>query len=66
MPIYAFRCRDCGEHVDVHRNFHDIYEETCRCGGVMRKVFTVGGVAFKGNGFYRTDNGHAVHNTSEG
>lgn len=55
MPIYSFRCRDCGEYEDIHRNFDDTHEETCTCGGDMRKVFALNGVTFKGNGFYRTD-----------
>jgi len=56
MPIYMVKCRDCGEYEDIHRDFYDTDISACACGGERRKVYSVGGVTFKGNGFYRTDN----------
>lgn len=56
MPIYMVKCRDCGEYEDIHRNFHEDNIGQCNCGGDRRKIFNVGGVSFRGHGFYRTDN----------
>ncbi len=56
MPIYAVTCKDCGEYEDIHRNFYEDHIDRCECGGERRKVFSVGGVSFRGHGFYKTDN----------
>ncbi len=35
MPIYEYRCQDCGRRMTVlHRSIHNIQQPTCpRCGG---------------------------------
>jgi putative FmdB family regulatory protein len=55
MPIYTVTCKDCGEYEDILRNFYEDHIDNCACGGQRRKVFNIGGVSFRGNGFYRTD-----------
>ena len=56
MPTYEYRCKACGEHLEVVQSFKDEPLTTCpACGGPLRKVFGSIGVAFKGSGFYRTD-----------
>jgi putative FmdB family regulatory protein len=56
MPTYEYRCRDCGEPLEVVQSFHDAPLEVCpTCGGSLRKVFGAVGISFKGSGFYKTD-----------
>lgn len=59
MPIYLYRCRNCGVESDRHHSFDSSVEDLCECGGDLRRVYSVGGVTFKGNGFYRTDSANA-------
>lgn len=56
MPTYEYRCRDCGEHLEVVQSFRDDPLTDCpACGGSLRKVFGSIGITFKGSGFYKTD-----------
>ena len=56
MPVYAYKCRDCGTPLEVHQEFSDAPLTECPvCGGTLRKVFSAVGVTFNGSGFYRTD-----------
>lgn len=56
MPIYEYRCKDCGEHLDVVQAFSDDPLTECpACKGTLKKVFQPIGIAFRGSGFYRTD-----------
>src|SRR5689334_22841191 len=57
MPTYEYRCRSCGEHLEVVQSFKDDPLTVCpSCDGELRKVFSPIGIAFKGSGFYKTDN----------
>jgi putative FmdB family regulatory protein len=57
MPKYEYACKSCGEHTEVTQSFSDPPLTECpACGGPLRKVFSPPGIAFKGSGFYRTDN----------
>ena len=57
MPTYEYRCKDCGEDLEVVQAFTDDPLTECpTCGGELRKVFAVPGITFKGSGFYKTDN----------
>ena len=56
MPTYEYRCKDCGEHLEVVQSFRDDPLTECpRCSGTLKKVFQPIGIAFKGTGFYKTD-----------
>lgn len=57
MPTYEYACKDCGEHLEVVQSFKDDPLTECpSCKGTLRKVFSPIGIAFKGQGFYKTDN----------
>jgi len=57
MPTYEYRCKECGEHLEVVQAFTDDALTECpNCGGPLRKVFGNIGITFKGSGFYKTDN----------
>jgi putative FmdB family regulatory protein len=56
MPTYEYRCKDCGEPLEVVQSFSDDALTECpACGGNLRKVFGNVGISFKGSGFYKTD-----------
>jgi putative FmdB family regulatory protein len=56
MPVYAYKCRDCGGPLEVHQEFSDAALTDCpTCGGTLRKQYGSIGVTFNGSGFYRTD-----------
>ena len=57
MPTYEYRCKECGEELEVVQSFTDDALTECpTCGGPLRKVFGNIGITFKGSGFYKTDN----------
>jgi len=57
MPTYEYRCKECGEDLEVVQAFTDDALTECpKCGGQLRKVFGNIGITFKGSGFYKTDN----------
>jgi putative FmdB family regulatory protein len=68
MPTYEYRCRECGEELEVVQSFTDDPLTECpACGGSLRKVFGSIGVTFKGSGFYKTDSrGSSSKSSSSG
>ena len=56
MPTYEYRCKTCGQELEVVQSFTEDALTTCEaCGGQLRKVFGNVGIAFKGSGFYKND-----------
>jgi putative FmdB family regulatory protein len=57
MPIYTYRCENCGVQFDQKQKFTDSPLVTCpECGKkALRKVYQPVGIVFKGSGFYATD-----------
>lgn len=57
MPIYAYRCADCGHTKDVLRKLSDPPLTTCpACGAeAFEKQVTAAGFQLKGSGWYVTD-----------
>lgn len=58
MPVYTYRCEECGVQFEVSQRFSDEPLTRCpECGeSSLRKVYTPVGIVFKGSGFYATDN----------
>lgn len=54
MPLYSYRCADCGAVFDVAHGFDDD-APSCGCGGAAVRVFAPVGVKFVGSGFYSTE-----------
>ena len=66
MPIYGYRCEECGHELEVFQSMSDAPLKVCpKCGGVLRKLLYPVGVQFKGSGFYTTDyrNGRGADKT---
>ena len=58
MPVYEYRCRDCGHEFEIQQSMSDDTLTVCpSCSGDLRKVFSPVGIAFKGSGFYKNDSG---------
>jgi putative FmdB family regulatory protein len=58
VPIYEYRCDECGDSFEVLQRMSDDPLETCKkCGGTLRKVLHPVAIHFKGSGFYTTDYG---------
>lgn len=56
MPLYDYRCAQCGKTAEIRHGFNDTYAEPCpECGGEMGRVFNPAPIVFKGSGFYITD-----------
>jgi putative FmdB family regulatory protein len=57
MPTYEYRCKKCGEHIEVVQSFNDApLKVHSGCKGQLVKVFSPVGIVLKGSGFYKTDN----------
>ncbi|HEY0426349.1 MAG TPA: FmdB family zinc ribbon protein [Pyrinomonadaceae bacterium] len=56
MPIYEYKCLDCGAHVEKMQKISDAPLTVCEsCGGKMKKQLSLSGFQFKGEGWYVTD-----------
>lgn len=57
MPIYAYRCDDCGFAKDVLQKMSDPVLTDCpECGkATFKKQLTAAGFQLKGTGWYATD-----------
>ena len=57
MPIYTYRCDNCGVQFDRQQKFSDQPLTRCpECSKkALRKVYQPVGIVFKGSGFYATD-----------
>jgi putative FmdB family regulatory protein len=57
MPIYAYRCDDCGFAKDVLQKISDAPLTVCEACGhpTFRKQLTAAGFQLKGTGWYVTD-----------
>jgi putative FmdB family regulatory protein len=56
MPLYEYRCDDCGDIFEVIQKFSDeplsVHEG---CGGKVVRVLSAPALQFKGTGWYVTD-----------
>lgn len=56
MPLYEYRCDDCGSLSELLQRVDDPPAETCSdCGGKLRKLISAPAFQFKGSGWYVTD-----------
>lgn len=56
MPIYEYKCQQCGEHLEVRQSVSDKPLSTCqKCHGKLEKQWSLSGFQFKGAGWYVTD-----------
>ncbi len=56
MPLYEYKCANCGQHVEILQRVSDKpYTHCPKCGGEMKKLISSPAIQFKGPGFYKTD-----------
>ena len=57
MPLYSYRCNNCGVQIERRQGFDDPQLKKCpECGeNELRKLYSPVGILFKGPGFYATD-----------
>jgi putative FmdB family regulatory protein len=56
MPIYEYKCQQCGAHFEKRQSVSDEPLTTCeKCHGKLEKQWSLSGFQFKGAGWYVTD-----------
>jgi putative FmdB family regulatory protein len=56
MPIYEYKCQQCGAHFEKRQSVSDEPLTTCeKCHGRLEKQWSLSGFQFKGAGWYVTD-----------
>lgn len=56
MPLYEYRCSDCGQLTEVIQKFSDEPLSTCTdCGGRVERLLSAPAIQFKGAGWYVND-----------
>ncbi len=67
MPVYKYRCSNCGAQFERHQSFKDEPLKVCpECRKrTLKKVISPVGIVFKGSGFYSTDHRSSSGNGSK-
>jgi putative FmdB family regulatory protein len=66
MPIYEYKCDQCGTIVEAIQKFSDSPLTTCsHCQGHLQKLISHSSFHLKGSGWYVTDYANKSKNTSE-
>jgi len=56
MPIYEYKCQQCGKHHEVMQKITEKPLKKCPdCGGEMKKMISSTSFVLKGSGWYATD-----------
>ena len=55
MPVYEYKCHDCGVAFEARQKFSDEPLTVCTtCGGRVEKQISLTGFALKGGGWYQS------------
>ena len=56
VPIYDYRCDECGHRFSAVQSFNDPPLDKCpNCGKRPRRLIVAPAIVFKGSGWYKTD-----------
>ncbi len=68
MPVYLYRCENCGVQFEKSQKFTDDPLTVCpECGRkALKKIYQPVGIVFKGSGFYATDHHSPSGQRSQG
>ena len=54
MPLYEYKCKECGRHTEKRQKFSDPEITHCpHCNGPLERVISAPAVSFKGSGWYK-------------
>lgn len=66
MPLYPYRCTECGYRFEKIQKISAEPEKTCpKCGGALERLLTAPGLQFKGAGWYVNDYASKGSSSSE-
>jgi len=58
VPLYEYRCKNCGHQFEKIQSFSAPEEKECPvCQGPVEKLLSASAIQFKGSGWYATDYG---------
>jgi putative FmdB family regulatory protein len=58
MPIYEYKCENCGREFELFRSITDNGKPSCKfCDGPVKKLISRSSFHLKGSGWYVTDYG---------
>jgi putative FmdB family regulatory protein len=67
MPIYGYRCEQCGHELEIRQSMSDEPLRVCpNCLGPLHKMVYPAGIIFKGSGYYTTDYPSASKSAGDG
>ena len=56
MPIYEYRCKDCGHTFEIDQRIVDPPLNSCQmCGGTVERLISMCSFVLKGDGWYATE-----------
>ncbi len=56
MPLYEYRCKNCGHQFEKIQSFSAPDEKECPvCHGPLERLISAPAIQFKGSGWYATD-----------
>ena len=65
MPLYEYRCQECGLRYERLEHVSDTHDGTCpECGGSATRLIGAPALQFKGSGWYVNDYGKGNGNGS--
>jgi putative FmdB family regulatory protein len=65
LPLYPYRCTQCGHRFEKIQRFNQEPEKVCpKCGGVLERPLTAPGLQFKGAGWYVNDYAPKISSSS--
>lgn len=51
MPTYDYKCPTCMTTQEEAHSMNESPSIVCKCGDIMKKVISLGGISFKGKGW---------------
>jgi len=66
MPIYEYKCEDCGKVTEIWHGVNEPLKTSCpHCGGRLHKMISQTSFILKGSGWYATDYKRSSGNGSD-
>jgi putative FmdB family regulatory protein len=67
MPLYEYRCENCGDVFEVMQRFSDApLTQHSKCGGSVHRLISAPALQFKGSGWYVNDYAKASSSAPNG